>query len=77
LDTVDQVAIGGSDPLSADFMSETMPLMHSLIQQYLPERQAVTDLSQTEGLVALDPARLRLAAPADVRMYFVGEGAGF
>lgn len=77
LNIVNQVAIGGSDALSADFMSDTLPTMHSLIQQYLPERQAVTDLSRTEGLVALDPARLRLAAPADVRVYFVGEGAGF
>jgi hypothetical protein len=77
LDIVDGVGLAGSDAASADFQNNTLPTMRNLIQQYLPETKAIGDISKTGPLVALDPSKLKLAAAADVRVYFVGEGAGY
>lgn len=77
LDVVDQVGLAGSDAAAADFLNNTLPTMRDLIQQYLPEKKAIGDLSETGPLVALDPSKLTLAAASDVRVYFVGEGASY
>jgi hypothetical protein len=77
LNIVDRVGLARSDAASADFLNNTLPTMQQLINQNLGERVAITDRSQTGGLIALDPSALRLAAATDVRVYFVGEGAGY
>lgn len=77
LDVVDKVGLAGSDAASADFQSNVLPSMRSLIEKYLPEKKAIGNLSNTGPLVALDPSKLTLAAAADIRVYFVGEGASY
>jgi hypothetical protein len=77
LDIVDQVGLAGSDAAAADFLNQSLPTMQRLIDQNLSERVAIRDRSQMEGLIALDPSALRLSTAADVRVYFVGEGAGY
>lgn len=77
LDIVDQVGLAGSDSASADFLNNTLPTMQQLIDENLRETVAVNDPSQTDGLIALDPNALTLSVAADVRVYFVGEGAGY
>ncbi|MCL4201659.1 MAG: DUF4114 domain-containing protein [Pirellulaceae bacterium] len=77
LKIVDQVALAGSDAASADFSKNTLPTMQRLIDQNLSERVAITDRGQMGSLIALDPNALRLSVAADVRVYFVGEGAAY
>ena len=77
LKIVDKVGLGGSDELSKSFMASTLPTMQKLIDENLGERAAITNPSQTSGLIALDPNALKLAVSAEVRAYFVGEGAGY
>lgn len=77
LDVVDNVGLAGSDAASADFQANVLPTMRSLIEQYLPEKEAIGELDNTGPLVALDPSKLTLAAAADIRVYFIGEGAGY
>jgi hypothetical protein len=77
LDIVDRVGLAGSDAASADFLNNTLPTMQQLIDQNLGETVAVQDRDQTDGLIALDPNALTLSVATDVRVYFVGEGAGY
>ena len=77
LGIVDQVALAGSDPQSAAFQSETLPMMQQLVNENLNERTAVNGNPSSDGLIALDTTKLQTVVPTDVRAYFVGEGAGY
>jgi len=73
LDIAAPVMQAGSDQLSAQFQAEVLPDMQAFINESLGERQAVTNLSS----ISLDPSKLYLRNDANVRVYFVGEGAGY
>ncbi|WP_309383886.1 DUF4114 domain-containing protein [Cerasicoccus frondis] len=73
LDITAPVMQAGSDAQSAQFQSEVLPDMLTFIDANLGESQAVSNLST----VSLDPSKLYLHADASVRVYFLGEGAGY
>jgi len=72
LDIVNQVMVGGSDTASADFQSNVLPGVTQLVNTQLSETHAIND-----STMLLDPSKLRLKSASDVRVYFVGEGAGY
>jgi len=75
LDIVDEVYERASDERSIDFQNNYLPEINTLISEQLGER-----LSLSTGEVnqlALNPNKLDLQADSDVRVYFVGEGAGY
>lgn len=71
LKIVDKVQVGGSDDASKAFMKQDLPVLTKLLGEKLGETTKVDDSS-----MALDPDKLFLKNPSDVRVYFVGEGAG-
>lgn len=62
-----------SDAQSAAFQSKELPTLVSWIKKNLPEYTEVTNFSTKN----LDPALLTMKTTDDVRVYFVGEGAGY
>ncbi len=73
LDIVAPVMQAGSDEASAEFQAEVLPDMLDFIDANLSETQTVSNLSS----ITLDPSKLYLANDANVRVYFLGEGAGY
>jgi hypothetical protein len=73
----DRVGLAGSDSRSANFNATALPAMNSLINSRFSEYNAYNPQAVPSGFVALDPSKLKLAVAADVRVYFVGEGASF
>ncbi len=73
LNLVDKVKSAASDAPSATFQKDTLPSVLKLLDQKLGERKTITDTSS----MALDPSQLRLATDSEVRVYFIGEGAGY
>lgn len=73
LEIIDQVKLAGSDAAAADFQNNTLPSLQSYANSTLTEGVAITDTSA----MRLDPEQLYLATASDVRVYFVGEGAGY
>ncbi len=75
LDIIDTVQMASSDDRSVDFQTNTLPTVNEFINTTLGEKMA---LSQNDlSVLALDPEKLSLTTEADVRVYFVGEGAGY
>lgn len=72
LDIVDTVNIAASDRDSYEFQNDVLPDILTTVNEKLDERAAIDD-----SLLALDPSKLQLKQDADVRVYFVGEGAGY
>jgi hypothetical protein len=73
LDAIAPVMLAGSDRASRLFRDEDMAKLIAIVNANLSERSAVEDVAD----FALDPNPLRLVDAADVRVYFLGEGAGF
>ena len=73
----DRVGLAGSDARSANFQANVLPNMNRLIIANLAEKRSISNGANPGGLVALDPAKLTLNVASDVRVYFVGEGAGY
>ncbi|WP_309400702.1 DUF4114 domain-containing protein [Cerasicoccus maritimus] len=73
LDIVSPVMQAGSDADSAQFQADVLPDMLSFIDANLSESQSVSNLST----ISLDPSKLYLHNDASVRIYFLGEGAGY
>ncbi len=71
LDIVAPVMVAGSDADARDFQRESLPLLQAFIRQTLPEYKNNTSVA------SIDPSALTLATQADVRIYFVGEGATY
>lgn len=71
LEIAGPVQLAGSDAKAAQFQSDILPAVQSLVNSRLSEKQALSNASS----LAVDPSLLRLATEADVRAYFVGEGA--
>lgn len=72
LDIVSPVSKAASDTASADFFNNALPSISTFLNSRLSERQAFNDSS-----MLLDPTKLQLQSASDVRVYFVGEGAGY
>ena len=66
------VMLAGSDAQSLNFQQSVLPSITSLINTRLSEYHRVND-----SAMLLDPSRLQLQTASDVRVYFVGEGAGY
>ena len=73
MDIVGPVNAAGSDALSADFQDNHLPTLNTFINEQLSEGSALEDVSA----IALHPNALNLAHDHDVRVYFLGEGAGY
>lgn len=72
LQFVGKVQLAGSDADAANFQKNTLPTVTKLVNGSLSERVKIDDSS-----MLLDPSKLKLKTDADVRVYFVGEGAGY
>jgi hypothetical protein len=69
----DTVQLAGSDAASTAFQSQELPGLQQLVNGSLAEARAVSN----QSTIRLDPSQLRLATDSTVRVYFVGEGAGY
>ena len=72
LDVVSPVMLSGSDAASLDFQRNTLPSVTEFLSTQLSEYEAVDD-----STMLLDPSKLTLRTSSDVRVYFIGEGAGY
>ena len=72
LSVVAPVMLAGSDSASASFQQTTLPAVTSLLNTRLSEYHSVND-----SALLLDPSQLILKTASDVRVYFIGEGAGY
>lgn len=73
LDIAGPVYAAASDARSAEFQANELPQMMKTINTNLGEYKPISDISSK----ALDPARLVLSTDSQVRVYFLGEGAGY
>lgn len=71
LNIVGPVMVGGSDSKSQLFQRDTLPVLQSFVKTTLPEYK------NNMAVPSINTSALKLSAAADVRIYFVGEGAGF
>ncbi|MCY2988654.1 MAG: DUF4114 domain-containing protein [Planctomycetota bacterium] len=74
---MNNVQLAGSDTAAAKFLTDTLPSMQHLVDVNLREYSAIPNSGAAGGLIALKPEALTLTMAADVRVYFVGEGAGY
>lgn len=72
LEIAGPVQLAGSDAAANTFQTEALPGLSALVQTRLSERGPIND-----STLLLDPDKLILSTAADVRVYFVGEGAGY
>lgn len=72
LPLVGPVYEAASDDRSATFQKMVLPDVTALLKGTLSESKKVNDASYL-----LDPSKLTLKTQADVRVYFIGEGAGY
>ena len=74
----DKVQLAGSDTASQTFLTDALPSMRSWAIDNLHEgtNNSARLATGTNGLLAVDPSAIKLSVASDVRVYFVGEGAG-
>lgn len=72
LNIVAPVMAVGSDTASANFQKKVLPSVTDLVNTRLSERKSIND-----SAMLLDPSKLQLQTKSDVRVYFIGEGAGY
>lgn len=75
LNIVDHVKIGGSDSASASFKNNELVTLKNFANANLREGNPMSNTDVQ--LHRIDPAKIKLKTTADVRAYFVGEGAGY
>jgi len=73
LSIVGPVYAAASDSRSADFQANELPDMMKTVNSNLGEFKPISNLASK----ALDPSKLILTTDAQVRVYFLGEGAGY
>ena len=73
LDIAGPVYLAGSDTRSAAFQANELPKMVDTVNQNLSEFKPLDNIASK----ALDPSKLVLSTDAQVRVYFVAEGAGY
>ena len=66
------IQLAGGDERSSEFQSQDLPGISRYVNQTLGERSQVDD-----STMLLDTTLLKLQNASDVRVYFVGEGAGY
>jgi hypothetical protein len=69
---VGDVYRAASDDASEQFFEKSLPSISNFLNSQLSETKAVED-----SAMLLDPSKLKLATDSDVRVYFIGEGAGY
>lgn len=72
LEMVGDVYRAASDDASEQFFEKSLPSISTFLNTQLSETKAVND-----SAMLLDPSKLQLATDSDVRVYFIGEGAGY
>lgn len=72
LDPIADVQLAGSDADALDFFENALPDLQEAVNNTLTESQPLDITS-----IALNPNDLRLTENSDVRVYFIGEGAGY
>ena len=70
---VDKVRLAGSDATSTSFQKAVLPSITDLVNLNLKETVSLKNVSSQ----MLDPSLLNLATNSTVRVYFIGEGAGY
>jgi len=73
LDIAVPVMLAASDAQSAQFQSETLPELMKVVTSNLGESRKLSDFASK----SLDPSQLVMSTDAQVRVYFLGEGAGY
>jgi len=73
LDIVAPVYEAGSDEAAVTFQTDYLPTLNDWIDQTLGETVSLDNISS----YSLDPSQLTLTTASDVRVYFIGEGAGY
>lgn len=73
LDPIGDVQLAGSDADALDFSTNALPDLQSAVNNTLTESQPLENISS----IALDAGDLYLSETSDLRMYFIGEGAGY
>lgn len=73
LDPIGPVQLAGSDERAMDFYQNALPDLQSAVNTTLTESQPLGNVSS----IALNPNDLLLTEASDVRVYFIGEGAGY
>lgn len=73
LDPIADVQLAGSDADAADFQANELPILQNTVNETLTERSAVLDVSS----IAINPDDLYISSASNVRVYFIGEGAGY
>jgi len=73
LDIAAPVQMAGSDAAAANFQATALPSFTAIFNDSLSAARASNPFSA----VALDPSKLTLSSDSNVRVYFVGEGAGY
>lgn len=73
LDQVAPVQLSGSDADAADFNANVLPGLLEIVNANLSERAAIGDLDA----YALNADDLTLSVDTSLRVYFIGEGAGY
>jgi len=73
LQPIGAVQLAGSDAAAADFFDNALPDLQSAVDSVLTEYQPLVNLSS----IALNANDLYLAETSEVRVYFIGEGAGY
>lgn len=72
-ENIGKVRMGGSDAASLEFQRNVLPGINSFLNLKLGETRALKNSSA----MMLDPSKLLLQNESQVRIYFVGEGAGY
>ena len=70
---VDKVRLAGSDAAGTSFQAGVLPSITDLVNLNLKETVSLKNVSSE----LLDPSLLNLATNSTVRVYFIGEGAGY
>jgi len=70
---IGDVQLAGSDAEALDFSTNALPDLQAAVDTTLTENQPL----DTVSLIALDANDLFLSEASDVRVYFIGEGAGY
>ncbi|MBL4838874.1 MAG: DUF4114 domain-containing protein [Kordiimonadaceae bacterium] len=73
LTPIDNVQLAGSDAAALDFFENALPDLQDAVNTVLTEKQPLQNLSS----IALSSNDLYLSEASDVRIYFIGEGAGY
>lgn len=73
LNILGPVYAGGSDTRSKEFQTSVLPGLLDFVNTNLSEYKNISEVASK----SLDPSKLTMTTDSDVRVYFLGEGAGY